>query len=158
MKVLLVYANTYDFLLPPPVGLSLMTEPVRKAGHEVKLVDLMKEKDPDGILGAALKAFNPDVVGFSLRNLDNQNYREPEDFVPDYAHWVGMANEVAPTITGGSAVMTMSEELFKRVGATYGMVGQGDKAFPMFLKELQNGALHATLLLPPGVPEKAPGE
>ena len=139
MKVLLVYANTYDLLLPPPVGLSLMTEPLRRAGHEVNLVDLMKEKIPDSILSAALKAFNPDVVGFSLRNLDNQNYLEPEDFVSDYARWVGMANEFAPTIIGGSAVMTMPEELFMRVGATYAMVGQGDRAFSDFLKEFQNG-------------------
>ena len=37
MKVLLVYTNTYDLLLLPPVGLSLMKEPLRRAGHVISV-------------------------------------------------------------------------------------------------------------------------
>ena len=51
-----------------------------------------------------------------------------------------MANEFAPTIIGGSAVMSMPEEIFERVGATYAMVGQGDRAFIEFLEEIEDGA------------------
>jgi len=108
----------------------------------------MKERAPDAVLAAALREHKPDIVGLSLRNLDNQDYVDSKDFVPDYVSWVGMANEVAPTIIGGSAVMTMPEELFERVGATYGMIGQGDEAFPRFLNEFQAGA---TSFQTPGV-------
>lgn len=140
MKVLLIYANTYDFLSPPPIGLSLLTGPLREAGHRVKLLDFMKEKDPDSLLSDTLDEFKPDIVGFSMRNMDNQSYLKPLDFVPDYERWVALAEETAPTIIGGSAVMSMPEELFDRVGATYAMVGQGDIAFPRFLGELESGA------------------
>jgi radical SAM superfamily enzyme YgiQ (UPF0313 family) len=137
MKVLLVYGNTYTTLYPPPVGLSLLTEPLRKAGHEVHLVDFMREKSPDTLLQEALNRYKPDIVGFSLRNLDNQDYKKAKNFVPDYQRWVSLVDADTPTIIGGSAVMCMPEEIFQRVSATYAMVGQGERAFPTFLEELQ---------------------
>ena len=138
MKILLVYGNTYEFLSPPPVGISLLTKPLQNAGHKVHVLDFMKVKDTDALLMSALKEHKPEIVGFSLRNMDNQNYKESKDFIPDYTRWVEIANRTAPTIIGGSAVMSMPEEIFERVSPTYGMVGQGNKAFPMFLEELEN--------------------
>ncbi len=138
MKVLLVYGNTYEFLSPPPIGISLLTKPLRDAGHEVHVLDFMKVKNTDALLAAALEKHKPDLVGFSLRNIDTQKYLDIQDFIPDYVRWVNIANRRAPTIIGGSAVMSMPEEMFEHVGATYGMVGQGDKALPMFLEELKN--------------------
>ncbi len=138
MKILLVYGNTYEFLSPPPVGISLLTQPLQNAGHTVHLLDFMKVKDTDAELTAALERHTPDLVGFSLRNIDSQKYPDTMDFIPDYARWVKIANRTAPTIIGGSAVMSMPEEMFEHVGATYGMAGQGDKTFPLFLEELKD--------------------
>ena len=107
MKILLVYGNTYEFLSPPPVGISLLTKPLQNAGHKVHVLDFMKVKDTDALLMSALKEHKPDIVGFSLRNMDNQNYKEAKDFIPDYTRWVEIANRTAPTIIGGSAVMSM---------------------------------------------------
>ncbi len=139
MKVLLVYANRFELLAPPPVGLSLMVNPLRKAGHEVRLVDFMMERDPDGLLERSLREFRPDITGFSLRNLDNQSLVGGHNFVPDYVRWVTAANRVSPTIIGGSAMMAVPEALYERTGATWALAGQGDKAFPMFLEELEAG-------------------
>ena len=138
MKILLVYGNTYDFLSPPPVGISLLTKPLQNAGHKVHVLDFMKVKDTDAVLMSLLKEYKPDIVGFSLRNIDKQKYPDTRGFIPDYVRWVKIANQTAPTIIGGSAVMSMPEEIFERVSSTYGMVGQGDKTFPMFLEELRN--------------------
>ncbi len=137
MKLLLVYGNTYELLSPPPVGISLITKPLLNAGHTVHVLDLMKVKDTDSLLVSALKEHKPDFVGFSFRNIDTQKYADTKGFVPDYVRWVKIANKYAPTIIGGSAVMSMPEEIFERVSPTYAMVGQGDKAFPMFLEELK---------------------
>ncbi len=136
MIILLVYTNTYELLSPPPVGISLIVKPLLKAGHRVHVLDFMKIKDTDAELVSALKEHKPDLVGFSLRNIDTQNYSDTKGFVPDYVRWVKIANRFAPTIIGGSAVMSMPEEIFERLSSTYAMVGQGDKAFPMFLEEL----------------------
>ncbi|MFH1531878.1 MAG: radical SAM protein [Pseudomonadota bacterium] len=139
MNLLLVYGNIYELYSPPPVGLALLTAPLREAGHRVRVVELMKTKDPDRVLADALAAGPVDLVGFSLRNLDNMDSRDLRDFVPDYVRWVGMANAVAPTIIGGSAVTAAPDALLRRTAATYGMAGQGDRALPMFLEELDAG-------------------
>lgn len=139
MKVLLVYANTLELMAPPPVGLSLMVQPLRAAGHEVRVTDLMKEADPDAVLRRALEQFRPDVTGLSMRNLDNMDMLDPVSLVPAYERWVALAHTHGPTIIGGSAVMAAPEALYQRTGATWALVGQGDVAFPMFLDELASG-------------------
>ncbi len=141
MKILLVYGNQYELLAPPPVGLSLLMEPLVRAGHRVHLLDLMKEENGDDLLASTLKEQQPDMVGFSLRNLDNQSFLEPRDFVPDYKRWVSIANAVAPTIIGGSAVMSMPVELFQHLEATYAIDGQADKALVSFLDELEKNVI-----------------
>lgn len=140
MKILLVYANTYTLLWPQPAGLSLIARAAREAGHEVWLVDLMFEEDPDAVLRRALEETRPELVGLSLRNLDNADLKAPRSFVPDHVRWVGMANGFAPTIIGGPAVSAAPEALLRRTGATYAMAGQGETSFPVFLRELAAGA------------------
>ena len=139
VKVLLVYANQFELLAPPPVGLAVMLNPLRKAGHEVRIIEFMREQNPDALLEGALHEFRPDITGFSLRNLDDMSLTDNHNFVPDYVRWVEMANRVGPTIIGGSAVMSMPDALYERTEATWALAGQGDKAFPLFLEELREG-------------------
>lgn len=68
MRILLVYSNqTRDLILPAPIGLSYVATATRRAGHEVRFVDLLTARDPH----AALHDFRPEVVGISVRNIDN---------------------------------------------------------------------------------------
>ncbi len=140
MKILLVYPNTYRVLAPPPVGLSMVANAARQAGHQVRLLDLMWADDPQAALDTALAHDGPDLVGFSLRNIDNQCMDQPRFFIAEYAPMVARANQVAPTVVGGSALMSMPKEVFDRVGATYGLCGEATRTFPRFLEELASGA------------------
>jgi radical SAM superfamily enzyme YgiQ (UPF0313 family) len=137
VNLLLVYANPYTTLWPQPAGLSMIARAAREAGHTVRLVDLMFEQDPDAVLQRALDETQPELVGLTLRNLDNADMKSPRSFVPDYVRWVGMASKVAPTIIGGPAVTAAPEPLLRRTGATYALAGQGEASFPVFLEELQ---------------------
>jgi radical SAM superfamily enzyme YgiQ (UPF0313 family) len=140
MRILLVYPNTYRFLNPQPLGLAMVARSAVSAGHEVRLLDMMIEDKPEAALFTALADGSWDLVGFSLRNLDNQDLTDSQDFVPDYARFIGLASHVAPTVVGGSALMSMPEEVFTRTGATYGICGQADTVFSDFLAELAAGA------------------
>jgi hypothetical protein len=72
MRVMLVYSNRTRILEPaPPIGLSYVATAARAAGHDVHFVDLMISSDPLGELRSVLARFQPDVVGFSVRNIDN---------------------------------------------------------------------------------------
>lgn len=140
MKLLLVYPNTYRYLAPPPVGLSMVAKVARDAGHEVASLDLMWERDPLKTLKRALEAEQPELVGFSLRNIDDQNYGDCRFFIPEYGEMVALANRVAPTVIGGSALMAMPEAVYRATGATYGLCGEGVYSFVHFLEEFSSGA------------------
>ena len=51
MRILLVYSNqTRDLILPAPIGLSYVATATRRAGHEVRFVDLLTARDPHAAL------------------------------------------------------------------------------------------------------------
>ncbi len=74
MRVLLISANTESINMPIiPVGLGAVAASTRDARHEVELVDLMRVRDTHPIIKAAIEGFRPDVIGISVRNIDDQN-------------------------------------------------------------------------------------
>jgi len=73
MKVLFVHPGplmyTKIFLRLEPLGLEIVAEAARQAGHDVRLIDLQVESHRD--LERMLDDFRPDVVGFSCNYLAN---------------------------------------------------------------------------------------
>ena len=65
MRVMLVYSNRTRILEPaPPIGLSYVATAAKRAGHDVRFVDLMISRDPTAELRGVLDSFQPQVVGF----------------------------------------------------------------------------------------------
>ena len=61
MRILLVYSNqTRDLILPAPIGLSYVATATRRAGHEVRFVDLLTTRNPHAVLTHALRDFRPE--------------------------------------------------------------------------------------------------
>ena len=56
-----------------PLGLAYLKAGL--SGHEVRAMDLNASEDPYAELAENLAAFQPDVVGISLRNIDSTNKR-----------------------------------------------------------------------------------
>ena len=72
MRVLLVYSNqTHDLMPAPPIGLSYVASAAQRAGHAVHFLDLLISANPLEDLRDALRRFQPQIVGFSVRNIDN---------------------------------------------------------------------------------------
>ena len=73
MKVLLVHPSglmyTEVYLRLEPLGLELVAEACRKAGHEVRLLDLqvLQRQRYESVL----RTWRPDAIGFSLNYLAN---------------------------------------------------------------------------------------
>jgi radical SAM superfamily enzyme YgiQ (UPF0313 family) len=149
MRILLIYSNQSSELEPaPPVGLSYVATATRAAGHEVKLLDLVFSRDLLRELVAEIKAFKPEVVGLSIRNIDNvisQRFDSPlksllEQIAEIRAHARTPEGKPVPLVLGGPAVSILAEKALTVFGADYAIVGEGEVAFPLLLEALEQGA------------------
>src|SRR5437764_958707 len=131
MKVLLVHPSglmyTEVYLRLEPLGLELVAEACRKAGHEVRLLDLQVFRHQD--YESVLRTWRPDAVGFSLNYLANI----PE--VVDLAHLARRQLPEALVLVGGhSASFTACEILAHSRGDIDCVVkGEGEAITPKIL-------------------------
>jgi len=73
MRVLMVQAPSVESFTSErvyPIGIVLLAGILKKKGHQMEIVDLNLGQDPYGVLQEKLLDFRPEVVGFSLRNID----------------------------------------------------------------------------------------
>lgn len=145
MRILLLYSNQSRELVPaPPVGLSYVATAAEAAGHEVQLLDLAFAADMLAEMAEAIDRFQPEVVGLSIRNIDNlvqQRFNSP---LKALLEQVGLIREKAlsadgkpvPLVLGGPAISILAEKSLAVFGADYAIVGEGEAAFPALLKSI----------------------
>jgi hypothetical protein len=112
MNVLMVATNRYTNPSPVmPLGACIVAEAAERAGHRVSLLDLMFEKDPQRALTERLSKEKPDVVGLSVRNIDNNDMQEPVAFHRGLTRLVETIRDKTdvPVVLGGAAVGVMPE-------------------------------------------------
>ena len=143
MRVLFVSANTEQISLPTlPLGLGCVAAATERAGHEVKLVDLMDQTDTLPAIRAAVEGFQPDIIGISVRNIDDQAM-ENTRFLLDQAKGVVAdcrAVSDARIVLGGAGFSLLPEAVLAYLGVEMGIQGEGEKAFTTLLDHLERGA------------------
>lgn len=145
MRVLLISANTESINMPViPVGLGAVAVATREAGHEVKLLDLMGVTDTEAAVGGALQGLQPDIIGVSVRNIDDQNMENPNFLLDGAKEVISRCRDSssAPVVVGGAGYSIFPESALTYLGADMGICGEGEAAFPALLALLdQNGDL-----------------
>ncbi len=142
MRVLVVNTNRCTQpLAVMPFGACLAAQAAQRAGHETKLLDLMFAADPAAAVAAELAAFKPDVVGLSIRNIDNNDIHTPQPLADGAAALARLVREHsrATLVIGGAAVNVMPEALLEHTGADAAAAGDGEATFPGILDALQAG-------------------
>src|ERR687887_2052011 len=143
MRVLLVSANQERSPDPvAPLGVCYVATAIADAGHDVRVLDLCFSEDPTADVRAAVAAHRPEAIGISLRNADNCAYPDTVSYLPHYRAVVEAcrAASAAPIVLGGSAFTTMPAHYLAALGVPYGVVGEGEVAFPALLARLAAGA------------------
>ncbi len=138
MKILLVSPNTLTNPYPVyPIGLDYVAGSI-SPGHEVRLADLNVHSLAE--LDEILLAFNPDIIGFSCRNIDNMEAGGSRYFIDEYRRVVIRlrANSKALIICGGSGFTIMPKQIMATLGADYGIVGEGER-FGLLVEALARG-------------------
>jgi radical SAM superfamily enzyme YgiQ (UPF0313 family) len=150
MRILLINSNTRDDLLAAsPIGLSYVATAASRAGHETRVIDLCFAPDTENSLKEGIRTFNPEIIGVSIRNIDNANMLSPVSYIPELAAITRQIRELsdAPLIVGGSAASLCPREILETLCADYVVVSDGEETFVNLIDALKNG----------GKPEALPG-
>ena len=138
MKVLLVSANTLREPYPVyPLGLDYVAGAIAE-NHHVQIVDMNSPGGYDS-LAAVIKEFSPDVIGLSLRNIDNTDTTDPRGFIGQYRTIVDVIRKHcdARLILGGSGFTIFPAETMKALDADYGVIGEGER-LALLLNAIEN--------------------
>jgi len=138
MKVLLVSANTLREPYPVyPLGLDYVAGAIA-SDHQVFIADMNSLGDQDS-LAAVIEEFSPDVIGLSLRNIDNTDTTDPTGFIGQYRSIVEVIRKhsEARLILGGSGFTIFPHETMQALDADYGIIGEGER-LGLLLKAIQN--------------------
>lgn len=145
-RILLVSLNRCTAPDPVfPLGLSYLANALRRSGHRVEWHDV---QIPSAPAEAVLDAFQPDVVGISLRNIDDVLIRVRETFFSEVAEFCALVRHRsrAVIVLGGSGFSVFPERLLQASGADYGIQGEGEVALPALVAALEAG------VMPSGIP------
>src|SRR3990172_3097943 len=142
MKILMVYTNTYRMFAPAPLGASLVASRLRADGHDVRFLDLMFVKSPAAEAARAAAEFQPDLVGYSIRNRDNQMSATFFDPLPIVRSIVSAVRGVRPVpiLLGGTAFTTFPRQWLEALDAEYGMTGDDLASISRFVASLAAGS------------------
>lgn len=142
MRVLLVSPNREHVPDPVfPIGLAYIASAVMKHGHEVRTADLCFCNDIDRCIKETISSFSPEVIGISLRNIDDVSYPKKHSYLHEYVEAVDTVRKYsdAPVVLGGSGFTIMPELFMKHLKADFGITGEGEESFPELLRKLSAG-------------------
>jgi radical SAM superfamily enzyme YgiQ (UPF0313 family) len=112
------------------------------AGHEVKVLDLcFAPNNLKKYLKRAIRAFQPEIVGLSIRNIDNVNMLHPVSYIPELVKITEYIRAVttAPLIIGGSGASLMPENVLRLLKADFIVVSDGEESFVRLLEKIRSG-------------------
>jgi radical SAM superfamily enzyme YgiQ (UPF0313 family) len=114
----------------------------RKSGHEVAMLDLQVEKDTRSVLQETIEASRPDIIGISVRNIDDQNMENPKFLLEKAKKIVDRCRSVsrAKIVLGGAGYSIFPEGALSFLGADMGIQGEGEVAFPALIARMEQGA------------------
>jgi radical SAM superfamily enzyme YgiQ (UPF0313 family) len=135
MRLLFLSPNRLKLIMAPlPVGLASVVAALGPE-HSFRVLDFMFLEDPLDEVQRAVADFRPEVIGISVRNIDNQTSRGTESYFPEVKDLVAYLRGLtpAPIILGGAGFSVMPREFMDYAAPDFGLAGEGEEALPAFL-------------------------
>ena len=144
MRILLIATNTETEPYPVfPIGMAVVASALSGAGHEVVQYDHLANGESDERLAEAIAELAPEMVGVSLRNVDNVDSQSPD------SHWsldalrrlvaFVKARTTAPVVLGGPGFSLMPEAILDYAGGDFGVQGEGEQAIIRLAEAVSRG-------------------
>jgi radical SAM superfamily enzyme YgiQ (UPF0313 family) len=140
MRVLLISANTEQINMPVlPLGLACIAAAIDNQGHKVKILNLMMQTNTHKALHKAIDEFKPEIIGISVRNIDDQNMENPRFLLGTVKTVVANCRKYsdATIVLGGAGYSIFPQATLDFLDADIGIQGEGESAFIILLKKLR---------------------
>jgi anaerobic magnesium-protoporphyrin IX monomethyl ester cyclase len=142
-RVLLVSTNRERQPYPVvPNGLACVASALDRAGYDVEFLDLCFQRDAARAARDSARVFRPDVIGVSVRNIDNSDAIALRHYTPEARAVMKSLREAAPSakiVAGGAAFGVAPEALFRDLGVDYAVAGDGERASVALIDALCSG-------------------
>lgn len=141
MKVLLISANTEMINMPVlPLGMAFVARAVEDTGHKVSQINLMAELEALKSLEEQIHNFQPDVIGISVRNIDDQASVQPRFLLDPVKDIVSTCrqNSDAKIVLGGAGYSIFPLHALNYLDADMGIQGEGEQSFVTLLDRIEN--------------------
>jgi radical SAM superfamily enzyme YgiQ (UPF0313 family) len=157
MRVLLISANQTEInMRTMPLGLACVAQAATREGHTMRVLDLVQAEDIQVAIAKAIEELEPEVIGISIRNIDDQNKRNTRFLFDEDNQVISLVRQLsgAPIVLGGAGYSLYPEAILAASKADIGIEGEGEAVFNMVLERLEN---NKTLDGLPGVHVKGRG-
>ena len=147
MRILLIATNRHQRLMsrmdarPLPIGMAYIAGHLDPERHQLKTLDLMFAEDYLAAVERAVNAFQPELVGLSLRNLSNHSYLDPQWALPVAKAVIDRVRELsaAPIVCGGPAFSLLPKECYAYLEPDLGLAGDAGETFAELAGRLEIG-------------------
>jgi lipid biosynthesis B12-binding/radical SAM protein len=150
MNILLIASNVAETPYAVyPLGMSMVAAALKEAGHDVALFDFLQQGQSLEAVRAAVRRVRPELIGISIRNIDNVNLLHELRYLDAVCGIVKVLREETDVkiVLGGSGFSVMPESVLEAVGADYGVAGEGERLFRDFVAEAAQGRYPADRIL-----------
>lgn len=163
MRVLLIATNQADRYMdrmavrPLPVGLAYIAAHLSDTRHDLRVLDLMFAEDMVAETLKVVTDFQPEVIGLSIRNLDNQSYLNTVWHLPGIRTLIKQlqAASEARIVCGGPGFSVLPQACFDYLAPDLGLAGDAAESFAELIDCLDQGASPLHL---PGIVYHAQGQ
>ena len=137
MRILLIATNRHNRWMskeevrPLPIGLAYVAAYIDLKHHSLRVLDLMFSEDYLSETEQVVKEFKPQLIGISLRNLDNGSYINPQSALPVTREVIQRIRSCsdATIACGGPAFSTLPQECFRYLEPDVGLAGDAAETF-----------------------------
>ncbi len=142
MRILIVSSNITLSPYPLyPLGASVIASALSSAGHDVVQFDYLQNNTSLDAFAGEVRRFQPELVGISVRNVDNVNFMSEQyyiDVVKDIVARVRRESE-ATVILGGAGFSLLPDLILQETNADYGIIGEGESLIVEFARNAARG-------------------
>lgn len=140
MNVLLINPNRFLSPPVPPIGLEYVAGCLEVEGHRVKIIDLCFSEEIFDDLDKAVRSFDPDIAGITIRNVDSVLYSGHEFYLPgikDIVRHLKSSYGLRVCI-GGAGLQADPQGVLEYLDADYAFAGSAEDGLNDFLVRSTN--------------------